>query len=501
MFSHLTNWLAAKVPKLKPAVVYLRLHRKRLIAATVFIAHLLGAYTSVKAVMHTRTSQGAIAWAVVLNSFPYLAVPAYWVFGDDDFEDYIVARREQAGATTDLHKDLVADIRARRLATNPDEPSLSALERLADLPFTDGNHVELLVDGEETFEAILAEIDRAEKYILVQFFIFRDDDIGTRIVERLKARARQGVRIFLIYDEIGSMATGDAYFRSLEDDGIRALPFNTSRGITNRLRINFRNHRKIVIVDGKTAFVGGINVGDEYLGNDPELTPWRDTHCRVQGPVVQCLQIPFVEDWSWASGEVVEGLDWEPERAPGGGSMAAICVPSGPADKVETCSLFFLNAINSAEERVWITSPYFVPDAQVVSALTLAALRGVDVRILIPEKFDALLVYLSSFSYLEEAENAGFKIYRYAPGFLHQKVVLVDDDFASVGTANLDNRSFRLNFEISVAVHDVAFAGEVAAMLEDDFASAKLAEPDELADRPFYFRLSSRVARLLAPIQ
>ena len=215
---------------------------------------------------------------------------------------------------------------------------------------------------------------------------------------------------------------------------------------------------------------------------------------------MQCVQVSWTEDWHWASGEEPGDLNWNPAPAKGG-SVGALCLPSGPADDLETATLFFLHAINSAKERLWIASPYFVPDEQFISALQLAALRGVDVRILTPEKPDNQMVRLSGFSYLPETEPCGIKWFRHQPGFMHQKVVLVDHDYCSIGTANFDNRSFRLNFEISMVFYERDFANEVAAMLEKDFANSKPAAAQELIDAGFLFRLSVRIARLLAPVQ
>ncbi len=201
----------------------------------------------------------------------------------------------------------------------------------------------------------------------------------------------------------------------------------------------------------------------------------------------------------WRRGEKHE-LDWDPDKAPEGDTLA-LCLPTGPADELETCTLFFLRAINSAKKRLWIVSPYFVPDEQLMSALQLAALRGVDVRILIPENPDQKLVYYSSFSYLQEAENAGVKIYRYQPGFLHQKVMLIDDDAAAIGTANFDNRSMRLNFEVTMLLVDEDFARDVEVMLEKDFANSRKTSATEYTEASLWFRLVVRVARMLAPIQ
>ncbi|QQL44707.1 cardiolipin synthase [Sulfuriroseicoccus oceanibius] len=474
--------------------------RKTVATAIVITFHIAGALSSVNAIMTTRTAQGAIAWAVALNTFPYGTVPAYWIFGRDEFKGYVVARRDDTFATQPAANQLMEALRSEELAARNVGPRGAILEKLAMLPFTRGNQVDLLIDGEATFDAIFDAIDNAEDYILVQFYILRDDELGTQLKNKLLTKAKQGVRVYVLFDEIGSYGLPESYLTDLRAGGVKISRFHSQKGDTNRFQLNFRNHRKIVIVDGHVAFVGGHNVGDEYLGKDPEMSPWRDTHVAVRGPAVQCIQIPFGEDWHWATGEALYDLNWTPVAAPDG-QQEVLSLATGPADPLETCTLFFLDAINSATERLWIASPYFVPDEQFVSALQLASLRGVDVRILIPEEADSTLVWLSSFSYLDAMEKAGIRTFRYQPGFLHQKVLLVDDDFASVGTANFDNRSFRLNFEITIAVHDSTFAAQVATMLETDLEKSVEASAADFNEAPFYKRLASRFARLLAPVQ
>jgi cardiolipin synthase len=480
-----------------------RSKRRRLWAGFVLIMHLLGALTSVQAVMSTRTSQGAVAWAISLNTFPYVAVPAYWVLGKSKFDGYELLRR------TEHLQNSEAALRARRLLEEDDlllipqtpteERHANLLNNISRLPITSGNTAKLLVNGQETFDAILAGVDEAKDYILFQFYILRDDELGQKCKDALLKKAAEGVRVYVLYDELGSKDLSPQYINELRAAGVEIVPFNTTQGSGNRFRLNFRNHRKIVVVDGNVAYVGGHNVGDEYLGKDPVLTPWRDTHVELRGPVVQCIQVPFVEDWNWATKSTPQ-LNWDPERAEGG-NVAAACIPTGPADKLETGTLCFLQAINSAQDRLWIVSPYFVPDEQLISALQLAALRGVDVRILIPQNPDHLHVYLSGISYLEEAEEAGVKIYRYQPGFLHQKVWLIDDYASAIGTANLDNRSMRLNFEITMLMFSKDFASEVESMLEADFAKSKLATVAEYTEQSLPYRFLIRVCRLLAPIQ
>lgn len=473
---------------------------RRFIALFITLAQIVGALTSVQAVMETRTSQGAIAWAISLNTFPYLAVPAYWVFGRNKFDRYVEMRREHLGSISPLIDDFLDNAARSGVLTSPPIPDHDLADTLLRVPATRGNAVELLIDGEEFFPSILQGIDEAESYLLVQFYIVRDDEIGQRIKNALLAAAARGVRVYFLVDEVGSYDLPDAYYDELDAGGVEIFPFNKRSGLTNRFQLNFRNHRKIVIADGRHAWVGGANIGDEYYGRHETLTPWRDTVVRITGPAVQTIQVPFLEDWLWATGDVLE-LDWNPAVAPAGSDLTVLTVPTGPADSFETCGLYFHHLINRAKKRVWIASPYFVPDEQTVSALKLAALRGVEVRLLVPEKTDSLLVDLSSRAYAPALLRAGVEMHRHERGFMHQKVMLIDDDLATVGSANFDNRSFRLNFEITIEIRDAGFAAQVERMLEADFADSRLVAQGELESRSFLYRFGVRASNLLAPVQ
>ncbi|MCE9612006.1 MAG: cardiolipin synthase [Chthoniobacter sp.] len=470
-----------------------------LLSILVFAVEVAGCLTAVKAIMETRTAQGAIAWAVSLVTLPWIAVPAYWIFGRTKFAGYVTARRAEVLKTSAVARKLAEEFDRQRLQTKAGRQEELLLERLAKLPFTAHNRATLLIDGEATFGAIFAAIAAAREYVLVQFYIIRDDGLGRRLRDALIERSRAGVRCYVLFDEVGSGRLR-RYCALLRAAGVQIAPFNTTKGPANRFQINFRNHRKIVIVDGLIGFVGGHNVGDEYLGLDATIGPWRDTHVQVEGPVVQCVQVAWLEDWLWATGDTPANLNWKPIGARGG-CVGALCLPSGPADDLETATLFFLHAIHSATKRLWIATPYFVPDEQFVSSLQLAALRGVDVRILIPETPDNALVRLSGFSYLRETESVGIKWFRHQRGFMHQKVMLVDDDYCAIGTANFDNRSFRLNFEITMVFYEHAFAQQVADMLTRDFSESTPATAHEHDRASFWFRLRVRIARLMAPVQ
>ncbi|MBA3963210.1 MAG: cardiolipin synthase [Chthoniobacterales bacterium] len=469
-------------------------------AIFVLLAHSLGVLTAVRAIMDVRTAQGAIAWAVVLVAFPYVSVPAYWIFGRTKFHGYISKRRDELQKTNEVAQRFLGELIERDLLAHPGREHAALIEHLAKLPFTKGNDVDLLIDGDATFASIFSGIEAARSYVLVEFYILRDDELGRKFQRCLIAKAREGVRVRVLFDEIGSKHLSAKYQEELIANGVEIRPFNTRHGRSNWWQLNFRNHRKIVVVDGKAAWVGGLNVGDEYLGKGVKLHPWRDTHVKVTGPVVPGVQFVFYEDWHWATQQFLD-LDWKIEVAPSGARRDVLCLPSAPSDPLETCTLFFLHVVNRAEKRLWISSPYFIPDEQFISALQLAALRGVEVRLLIPDKSDGPLVALSNWCCTSSLTSVGVKVFRYQAGFAHQKVVLVDDDYATVGTANFDNRSFRLNFEITIAVADEDFAGRVRQMLENDFARSEEVSAEAVRNRGFWFRFATRAARLLAPIQ
>ncbi|WP_106478228.1 cardiolipin synthase [Phytohalomonas tamaricis] len=461
--------------------------------------HILGALSSIMALMSSRTSQGAIAWIISLLTFPYLAVPAFWIFGRPRFYGYISAREERDSTLRRVLTRFRKQVEP--FFARPDDPNgrIRTVERLAMMPMTRGNHAELLVDGTATFKSIFAGLEAAEEYILIQFFIVRDDRLGRELKQRLINRAENGIRVCFLYDEIGSRKLPENYINELQNAGVEVHQFGSSKGWRHRFQVNFRNHRKIVVVDGKRGWVGGLNVGDEYMGEDPRYGLWRDTHLQLTGPAVLGLQEAFWEDWHWATGEIL-GLEWQPLPAKHFDQFAVV-IPSGPADLQDTASLLMQHAIHSANERFWITSPYFVPDQGVQDALILAALRGVDVRVVMPERPDHLLVFLSAFSFLAEMIRAGVKIYRYQPGFLHQKVCLIDNHSAAVGTVNLDNRSFRLNFEVTAYIFDDTFAADVERMLVDDLSRCRQVTLDEIIKRPLWRKLVSRAAYLASPIQ
>lgn len=468
-------------------------------------AELWAILTIFNIVMKARTAASAWAWTMAVLALPFIAVPLYWILGRRTFNGYADKLRQGREENEKLVKEVTATLDPHFVELTKEEDRYAGvLEKLSDRSFTGGNEVCLLIDGDMTFDAIFAAIEKAEDFVLVQFFIVKDDDLGQRFRDLLVKKSKEGIRVFFLYDEIGSYRLSKQYLSSLSDSGVEVTDFHSTKGPSNRFQINFRNHRKIVVVDATIAFAGGHNVADEYLGKDPKFGRWRDTHVQIIGPAVMGLQLIFLSDWYWATGAVPE-LKWDAITHSeglgcGGEDMTVMALPTGPAEELEGGTIFFLNAAARARKRLWMASPYFVTDESIRAALQLAALRGVDVRIMIPAIPDKWLPWLASFSFLGEMEAAGVKVLRYGDGFLHEKVVLVDDLFSSVGTANLDNRSMRLNFEVSVIVLDEIFAKQVESMLEMDFEECKPATHQDYLDRPWWFRLCVRLARLAAPV-
>lgn len=441
-----------------------------------------------------RTPQGAIGWVVFLLAAPLLALPAYLIFGHHRFKGYWKARRaaEQAViAKRNYTSSQTEAPAAKGINTAP-------FEMIAGLKVCRGNGMKLLVNGEETFNSIFEAIENAQDYILVQYYILRDDGLGRQFHSRLIAAAQRGVTVWFVTDSVGSRKLSRDFKQTLEEAGVNMIDPAVQRGPWHRLRINFRNHRKTVVIDGRTGFTGGLNVGDEYMGLNPHFGPWRDTHARLNGPIVQQLQLSFAEDWHWRTQEpVLDLLNWEPEPSPQ--DLPALIASTGPGDTTGNGSMLFFSAITAAQHRIWLASPYFVPDQDVFAALKHAGLRGVDVRLLLPETVDHYLPWLASFAFFDELRDAGVRILRYQGGFMHQKCFVADDTIAGIGTANLDNRSFRLNFETMALFFDERPAAEIAEMLAKDFQNARdLTEG--LVQQKLRVRLLAPAARLLAPV-
>ena len=462
----------------------------------------IGLFSSVHAILQTRTPQGAIAWVVSLNALPIIAVPAYWVFGRSKFNGYVNAWRDASLPIEDDLKRIRQQFQPYLVKSPFVYPEYEAFKRLSEAKFVNGNSVQLLVDGEATYASLREGIEEAKSYILFQFYIIRTDESGSQFKQQLIRKSEQGVDVYVLYDELGSSDLSAAWISDFREAGIHMLSFNTRQGPQNRFQLNFRNHRKIVVVDGESSWVGGLNIGDDYLGLDKKLTPWRDTHLRINGPAALMSQAVFMSDWHWASRDLIGGLSWQPKVAPGvdGTGTDVLVLQSGPADEYETASLFFTNALNLARQRIWIATPYFIPDEATMAALRLALLKGIDVRIITPELNDNWFVRHAANVYLNDLAKMGARVFFFQEGFMHQKVMLIDDRYSLVGTVNFDNRSFRLNFEITATVADREFAAEIETMLLGDLSASIEAKGRYLEELSLWERFKAKGSALLAPV-
>ena len=454
-----------------------------------------------RAILIARTPQSALAWAGVLVFLPFIGIPLFLVFGESRFAGYTRAGKDGVKALDEALHAIVRYLDGYRVLFTGDfaEPERMA-RNLTRLPATSNNDVRLLVDGHATFEAIFEAIDAAEESIWIQFFIIHDDLLGRTLAEKLLAAAGRGVKCRVLYDQVGSKTLPVSWPNRLRQAGMAVEAFVTNRQFGRRFQINFRNHRKLVIVDARVAFLGGLNVGDEYMGWSRRFGPWRDTHLRIEGPAVAGFQLSFLEDWNYTTDEIA------PLRLPSpslthGGKATIFPIASGPAENWSICPAVYLSTIHCATRRLWIASPYFVPSSPLFYAICHAAIRGVDVRIILPRMADHILPWLSSFTYYPKLREAGVKVWRYEPGFMHQKVLLADDDMALVGSINFDYRSFMLNFELSAAVQDKKFAADVEAMFLEDFDRSRPENLRAFEDGSLLFRLKCRAAALMSAEQ
>jgi cardiolipin synthase A/B len=366
---------------------------------------------------------------------------------------------------------------------------------------TQDNHVDIFTDGTDKFEALLHDITHAKEHIHIQYYIFKLDNLGQRIYQALLERAKHGVKVRILYDEMGSRGVKKRHFKELIALGGEVEVFFPSILPLINPRLNFRNHRKIVVIDGRIGYIGGFNVGDEYLGLNTKFGYWRDTHLRIAGSAVHPLQTRFLLDWNQASQKHrVHYSERYFPAIPLKGTSTLQIVSSGPDNEWSNIKNGYIKLITQAKKHVYIQSPYFIPDESFFDAVKIAALSGIDVRIMIPNKPDHMFVYWATYSYVGLLLEAGAKIYIYNEGFIHAKTIIVDEEVASVGTANIDNRSFSLNFEVNAFIYDQHVSKQLADIFEADMKKSYQLTKDMYASRSLYIKFKEAVSRLLAPI-
>ena len=445
-------------------------------------AHVLGFYLAINALFQSRTPQGALAWFVGLVGFPWVSIPLFVAFG---------RRRYHDEKTNEPPKFPKYDIVKHRY-----EP-LAEFEHFlghTGFYFTGKNKIDLLVDADQIYPSMFEALENAGDYIILQVFIFRTDETGRKFADILMRKAREGVKVYVLYEKV-LIKMDKHLLDEMRDAGVHLGLFKPFT--RNKWHLQFRNHRKILIIDGKVGFFGGINIGDDYVGKYPKIGHWRDTNVRIEGPSLIPGQTAFCQDWMDSQGSAPD-IEWK--HGPSDGEANVLVFSSGPIEEKPFCLLHHIALIDLARKRLWIANPYIVPPQSLLDALAMAALRGVDVRILVPSYSDNFLIMAVADIYYERLMQYGVKIYKYKAGFLHQKVMIVDDLLGVVGSANLDFRSMYINFEITTVCSDPEFIESLNTMLERDLKDTEFVTEESFRQKSLPKKIIERATNLLAPV-
>lgn len=443
-----------------------------------------------------RTPQGTVAWVLGLVSFPFITVPIFFLFGRSKLSRF---SRKKSDLDKKISKLLTEmdSVYNDQVQMNSNLNSLIQVAKFAHQPaFTSHNSLLLLEDGHNTYKKMHEQIELAKSYILFQFYIFENDETGNSFKNLLIKKAQSGVRVYFLYDEIGNKLNR-TFLKQMREAQIQVYPFKNKNGWKSRQQINFRNHRKIIVIDGMTTFIGGLNIGDEYLGRDSNLSPWIDCHMMIKGPAALAAQFSFVKDWYWTSQQLLK-LSWQSHKDSGKANV--LVLHTGPVEDGDACLFAHLAIIHASKTKIQITTPYFIPSEGIVNALVLAIHRGVRVDIILPRKIDNRYVQSASMVYIEKLQNVGINFYYYNAGFIHQKMLLSDDKTVLMGSANLDTRSLFINFEILTITDDPDFISAVINRLNHNFSQAQKISSDFFKKRSFFKRLLSRICNLFAPM-
>lgn len=452
-------------------------------------------------VSENRNPVKSLAWVTVLLMFPIGGIVLYVFFGRSIKNTRMISRRNRRR----LRELTLPDAGQPDLRGWPAETrqQIQLARSLTGSTFYVGNDVEIF-EGSEKFEALERDIASARSYINLQYYIFADDAIGQRIAAALMERARAGVKVRVIYDHIGSIGTKNSFFRKMREAGIEVYPFFRVAFPPFATRINWRNHRKMVVIDGAIGYIGGMNIADRYVDGGSGFALWRDTHLRIKGPAVGALQYSFAVDWRFMGQELIEESvaagDPRDGRQENPGDAGMNLLTCGPTSEWSNISYLLLKAIGNAKKRVYVQTPYFLPTESLLKCLQAAALSRVDVRVMMPRRSDSSILTYASRSYVQECLLAGVKIYFFDGGMLHSKVVVVDDDFSSVGSANIDFRSFEHNFEANMMIYSRKVNSQLQRRFEADQACSERVRGAEWRRRPVIHKALESIVRLLSPV-
>lgn len=454
-----------------------------------------------------RDPKSVWAWLLVLFFVPFLGFVLYLLFGTGVHRKKMFRMREMEKGLKETLSVQIQQVLSKDVEKN-DENTEGFCDlimynlRTCDSFLTDDNDIDIYVDGEAFFEALLEEIKKAKSFIHLQFYIFKDDALFARLEKVLLEKQREGVKIRVLYDDMGSRLVSKRKWRILSQAGIETAGFFPAVLGRFQPRLNYRNHRKIVVIDNKVAYVGGFNVGEEYLGKNKKIGYWRDTHLCIRGTGVFGLQLRFLLDWNYASGENLwrEKYVYRGVEAGVRDHCSLQIVSGGPDRAIRQVRDNYIQLINKAQKRIYLQTPYFVPDEAFLSALTISALSGVEVNLMIPCKADHPFVYWATYAYMGELALAGANCYTYDNGFLHCKGIIIDGKAFCYGTANMDVRSFSLNFEVNAVVYNEKKALEMEGYFREDIKHCTKITAQDYRARTLGVRVREQISRLLSPL-
>lgn len=460
---------------------------------------------AVMIILEKRSPFKTAAWVLALILLPVFGVVFYLFFGQEYRKKKLFSRKgikslnqyrklsiTQLRQFEHIYQNLPPEIMAK-------ESIIRLLLKNSNALLTSGNRLKILNDGEETFRSIFKAIESAKHHVHLEYYILEDDKIGNKLKDLLIRKSLEGVEVRIIIDDVGSWGLSNKFIRELRNNGVEIYPFMEVRFPRLTSRVNYRNHRKIAIVDGKIGFLGGINFADRYLEGIKRIGPWRDTHLRIEGDAVKCLQIVFSSDWYIVIHENLNGELYFPVLPKREGVPVQISA-SGPDSDWDSIGQAFFSMIAGAKSKVYIVTPYLMPPREIVYALKTAAMRSVDVRILIPHKSDSRIPKWSSFSYVGDLLEAGVHIYFYQAGFIHSKYIVVDSVLSTIGTTNLDFRSLETNFEVNAFVYDKAFSIRLEKLFKLDLQNSMEVKIEEWKRRKWNHKVRESLAHLVSPL-
>lgn len=447
-------------------------------------------------ISENRNPLKTISWVLILLLLPLAGIIIYLFFGEDHRKRKLISRKMQKKLISKaLDREDMMDF------LNPPKEYkilVSLLKELQDAPLYGGNKLTFYSDGAEKFKALFEEIEKAQVFIHVQYYIFLDDNIGNQLKDLLIKKAQTGVEVRVLYDDVGSWRARNKFYKEMEKGGVQVEPFLKVKFPLLTSRVNYRNHRKLVVIDGKVSFMGGMNIADRYIDGINNGI-WRDSHLKIEGKAIHGLQTSFSIDWFASRSEFLSSGKYFPPITSVGDSLMQV-ITSGPTGQFKEILQGIIHAISNAKSYVYIQSPYFIPPDTLLLAIQNAALSGLDVRVMIPLKSDTFFVHIATLSYVRDLLDAKVKVHFFTNGFIHSKLMVIDDDLVITGSANMDVRSFEHNFEIDSFIYNKDAALQAKEIFYKDLLQSEIVNKEEWNSRPLLNRFAESILRMFTPL-